>query len=66
MCGGTWAVQPWNWPYIFGENFQWMVIGALPIILLYNGEKGNGRKYFYYLFYPIHIYLLAFIGVMMG
>ena len=63
---GTWAVQPWNWPYIFGENFQWMVIGALPIILLYNGEKGNGRKYFYYLFYPIHIYLLAFIGVMMG
>lgn len=46
-------------------NYQWMMIFALPIMLLYNGEKGKGYKYFFYIFYPLHIYLLYILGKLM-
>jgi hypothetical protein len=42
-------------------NYQWMMIGALPFILLYNNKKGKGLKYLFYLFYPIHILILYFV-----
>ncbi len=45
----------------FGD-FQWLMILALPLLLLYNGKKGVGLKYFFYFFYPIHIIVLYFIG----
>jgi hypothetical protein len=38
-----------------------MVFAALPI-LLYNGLRGRGDKYFFYAFYPGHIYLLYLIA----
>lgn len=41
-------------------SIQWMMIGALPFILLYNGKKGKSMKYFFYIFYPVHI-LIFFI-----
>jgi hypothetical protein len=41
---------------------QWlMVFAALPI-LLYNGRRGWGAKYFFYGFYPAHIYLFYLIA----
>lgn len=43
-------------------NCYWMAIFSLPFMLLYNGKKGRGFKYFFYLFYPLHIYILYFIG----
>lgn len=39
-------------------NFQCFMILALPLILLYNGERGKGHKRFFYVYYPAHIYLL--------
>lgn len=47
--------------FLYGDP-QWMMILALPIILMYNGEKGRGLKYLFYVFYPVHIIILYFIG----
>ncbi|MCL2538994.1 MAG: conjugal transfer protein TraX, partial [Oscillospiraceae bacterium] len=46
----------------FGSNIQWMMIFALPLFLLYNGEKGPGFKWLFYAYYPVHIWILYFIG----
>lgn len=50
----------------FFTEYQWMMVGALPFLLAYNGKKGKGYKYFFYFFYPIHIYILYFIGGWIG
>jgi len=47
---------------LFLYNYQWMMIFALPFILLYNGKKGKGMKYLFYIFYPGHIVILFLIG----
>lgn len=38
---------------------QYYMIFAVPFILLYNGEKGTGSKYFFYVYYPVHRYLIS-------
>lgn len=55
---------------------QMTVALAIPLLRLYNGERGNmkGMKWFFYLFYPIHLVLCGLvriwlhgnIGVMIG
>lgn len=42
--------------------FQWMMVFSLPFMLLYNGKKGKGFKYLFYMFYPLHIAVLFLIG----
>ncbi|HDR7794075.1 TPA: conjugal transfer protein TraX [Bacillus luti] len=47
------------------ENYQWMMIFALPFLLLYSGQRGYNStwsKYMFYVFYPVHIWLLYIIG----
>jgi hypothetical protein len=39
-------------------NFQWLMVFAVIPILLYNGRRGKGGKYFFYAYYPAHIYAL--------
>lgn len=39
---------------------SWAVFGFL-LILLYNGQRGNGKKLFYYAFYPVHLLILALL-----
>lgn len=52
--------------YLFPfAGYQWMMISALPFILLFNGKKGIGLKYFFYVFYPVHIFILYAIGISM-
>lgn len=45
---------------------RWLVVCALPFMLLYNHKRGRGNKYFFYVFYPAHIYILYAIGKWFG
>lgn len=49
--------------HMLNSDFQWMMIFALPLLLSCNGKRGRYKKYFYYIFYPVHVYLLWFLGV---
>ena len=51
---------PWGEPW-------WFIV--FPFILLYNGERGlNTRftKYFFYVFYPLHLWIIAIINYAMA
>ena len=56
-----------NLEYFWEFEFQWMMIAALPLIILYNGERGRySLKYLFYAFYPLHIWILYFIRYAIG
>lgn len=40
------------------NRLQWLMILVIPFLWIYNGKKGKGIKWFYYLFYPLHIWIL--------
>lgn len=40
---------------------QFFSLISLVFIFMYNGEKGRSMKYFFYLFYPIHFFILEVI-----
>ena len=46
--------------------YQWMMVFSVPLFFLYNGKKGKNIKWFYYLFYPLHIWVLYIIGNAVG
>jgi hypothetical protein len=46
---------------VSGELQALMILAAIPI-LMYNGQRGKGSKYFFYIFYPAHIYLFYMIA----
>lgn len=53
--------------YFWQIEFQWMMIAALPLIMLYNGERGcYNMKYLFYTFYPLHIWALYFTFFALG
>lgn len=59
------ALMPWqnfSLQGLFYGNFQWLMIGALPILAFYNGQRGRGMKYLFYTFYPLHIYFLYILS----
>ena len=72
------ALRKWRWAQIAAlvtitalyviltrdTSIQWMMIFAVIPIFLYNGEKGRGMKYFFYIFYPAHIYILYIIATL--
>lgn len=44
------------------ENYEWMMIGCLPFLLVYNRKRGRSIKWFFYIIYPVHIVFFWYIG----
>jgi len=46
---------------------QMAVVLAIPVIMLYNGQRGKSRrinvimKYFFYVYYPLHLFIIGWI-----
>lgn len=47
---------------LMGSKTELYALIALIPILLYNGKKGPGLKYFFYLYYPLHLTLLYIVN----
>ena len=50
---------------LFIFDYQWMMVIATPLLLLYNGEKGISNKFtkwMFYYFYPAHLIMIVVIG----
>lgn len=41
--------------------YQWGMMLTLPFISFYNGARGPGLKYLFYIYYPLHLWLLYFL-----
>ena len=51
---------------LFGDfgAISYFALIAIPLLFLYNGKKGRFKtKYFFYLFYPLHLVLLQAIAM---
>ncbi|MDR1105955.1 MAG: conjugal transfer protein TraX [Treponema sp.] len=48
------------------SSAQWMMLFAALPVFLYNGKRGRGNKYFFYAFYPAHIYLFYVVAWFFG
>ena len=50
----------------FSGLTQWFSLAALPLLALYNGERGKWRmKYFFYVYYPIHLAVIYAISLIL-
>ena len=46
-------------------NSDWLFVSVLPLLALYNGQRGKQsafNRYFFYVFYPLHLWLLALVA----
>lgn len=55
-----------GWNLLLFRGIQWWGAAASVPIALYNGKKGTGIKYFFYVFYPAHLLLLYGIKKCLG
>lgn len=50
--------------YFMGGGIQTLMVFAAIPMLMYNGQKGKESKWFFYIFYPGHIYLLYLLSTL--
>lgn len=66
LCGYRISmIEEYGWqiakPYVTNFLIQDAAILAILPMILYNGRKGRNMKWFFYLFYPVHLLLLYLI-----
>ena len=54
------------WNFLWKGNLQKYGAIAMFPIALYNGERGKGIKYFFYIFYTMHLFLLFLMKRLIG
>lgn len=53
--------------YLYMSKLQIYGLLAIPLILIYNGERGKYiNKYFFYAYYPIHILVIIYIDYLLN
>ena len=57
----TAAGEGMTYENLFILNDQWFMVLSLPFILLYSGQRGKKMKYFFYMYYPLHVLSLIHI-----
>lgn len=62
ILGNAWYFTPVVPHGLYFGDYQWMMIAALPFMMLYNRKRGCKIKTFFYLFYPIHILIFLLIS----
>ncbi len=46
----------------FFAHMQFFMLLAIPFMWFYNGQKGKDIKYFFYIYYPLHIFIFSIIS----
>lgn len=54
-----------NTSYFFTNWYQLGILLPIPLLMLYNNEKGGGKytKWVFYIFYPAHLLLLGYLNI---
>ena len=49
---------------LISHAYEWVEVFAIVPLLCYNGKRGTGNKWLFYIFYPLHIYVLYGISLL--
>lgn len=55
---------PFTYENIFFYAYEWMSVFSITFMLLYNGKRGQGNGKFFYYFYPLHVYILYGLSIL--
>lgn len=58
-------VPDFNIHTMFNKYYEWLSIFSVFIMIKYNGERGRNMKKLFYYFYPLHIYILYLISIIL-
>jgi len=52
---------------VYYSSVQWFSLFSMPLIALYGGKRGNARlKWFFYIYYPLHLVVIYYISTFVG
>ena len=57
LFGSAYGFQTW----LSEAGFRLGQLGALVLLGFYNGQRGRGSRWFFYVFYPLHLAVLALL-----